>query len=327
MRRRLGWAVAAAYTAAAIVPSPGLRARRLHAALPGGIQLHLNTAAALLALMLFTATLQVPLAGSVMLLRRPRALLTGLAAHLVAPLLTVPLAAYALRWSGDADHGKTMLTALILIAAIPIATGATVWIGNGRGDQNAMVGLVVASNLISPITALAMVTVLSLLVHLGGPAPAGVGKAFAINAVVAPCLGGIAGRAVLPAAVTTAVLRLAQPGALIGSLFLTYLNASSALGPFLTHPRIELLAAAAILAGAVCGLSFAVGRTAAAALRLEPATTATVTLACGMTNSSAGAVLVSTTAPGRPSLLLPVLAYSLIQKLAANRAMRLAADC
>ncbi|MGG8406467.1 hypothetical protein ACM614_07470 [Streptomyces sp. 12297] len=44
-----------------------------------------------------------------------------------------------------------------------------------------------------------------------------------------------------------------------------------------------------------------------------------VTLACGMSNSSASAVLITTAMPDRPQILLPVLAFSLLQKLAANR--------
>ncbi|CAM5556675.1 hypothetical protein SALBM311S_06143 [Streptomyces alboniger] len=44
-----------------------------------------------------------------------------------------------------------------------------------------------------------------------------------------------------------------------------------------------------------------------------------LTLACGMNNSSASAVLITTTLPDKPHLLLPVLAYGLLQKTAASR--------
>lgn len=39
-------------------------------------------------------------------------------------------------------------------------------------------------------------------------------------------------------------------------------------------------------------------------------------------NSNASAVLISTALPDRPHLLLPVLAYGLLQKAAANQVMR-----
>lgn len=38
-----------------------------------------------------------------------------------------------------------------------------------------------------------------------------------------------------------------------------------------------------------------------------------------MNNGSAGAVLLTTSLPDKPHLLLPVLAYGLLQKTAANR--------
>jgi BASS family bile acid:Na+ symporter len=99
-------------------------------------------------------------------------------------------------------------------------------------------------------------------------------------------------------------------------------NASGVLGPFLRHPRPALLAGALAVAATVCGLSFALGRVAAHALRLDARAGASVTLACGMNNSSASAVLITTTLPDRPHILLPVLAYGLLQKVAAGRVVR-----
>lgn len=104
-----------------------------------------------------------------------------------------------------------------------------------------------------------------------------------------------------------------------GSLVLTYVNASGALGSILTRPRPLLLAAALAVAALVCLLSFVLGRVAAHLLRLEAATAASLTLACGMNNSSASAVLITASLPDKPHLLLPVLAYGLLQKTAANR--------
>ncbi|GGY13589.1 hypothetical protein GCM10010510_69540 [Streptomyces anandii JCM 4720] len=47
-----------------------------------------------------------------------------------------------------------------------------------------------------------------------------------------------------------------------------------------------------------------------------------LTLACGMKNSSASAVLITAVHPDKPHLLLRVLAYGLLQKTAANRVVR-----
>lgn len=62
---------------------------------------------------------------------------------------------------------------------------------------------------------------------------------------------------------------------------------------------------------------------AARVLRLDARAGASVTLACGMNNSSASAVLITTTLPDRPHILLPVLAYGLLQKVAAGRVVRI----
>lgn len=210
---------------------------------------------------------------------------------------------------------------------MPVATGATVRVGKGCGDQPTMVSLVVASTLISPLTVPLTVTAMSALLddtvadRLEGGTAAGA-NSFTLLAVLAPCAAGIACRLLLPQAASARLVRACTPAALFGSLLLTYSNAAGAVGSFLDHPNLPLLALATAMAAVACVLSFALGRVTARALRLHSPQAASVTLACGMSNSSAGAVLVSTVLPTRPHALLPVLAYSLLQKLAADRATR-----
>ncbi len=98
-------------------------------------------------------------------------------------------------------------------------------------------------------------------------------------------------------------------------------NAAGALGSFVSRPNLPLTAVAAGLAAAVCSLSFAgppdrtpvaagfpAGRIGHPGLWHE--------------QQQRGAVLVSSVLPARPHALLPVLAYSLLQKLAAGRVTR-----
>jgi BASS family bile acid:Na+ symporter len=140
--------------------------------------------------------------------------------------------------------------------------------------------------------------------------------------VALPCAAGILLRLTLPPSPLDRVLSAVLPVALAGSLLLTYVNASGALGSFLASPRPLLLAAALAVATLVCLLSFTLGRGAARLLGLDTPAASSLTLACGMNNSSAGAVLITTTLPDKPHLLLPVLAYGLLQKTAANRVVR-----
>ncbi|MFE1878984.1 bile acid:sodium symporter family protein [Streptomyces diastatochromogenes] len=331
LRRRLGRAVAVMYVAAALLPGPGLWLRHPHSlGFAGLAEPRLGIPQFLLALVLFGAGLQVPLRELGLLLRRPAALLAGLALHVLAPLLIVPGVAFALRQSPDQDGGSGMVTAMILVVAMPVAAGATVWTAKGDGDQPTAVGLVLASTLVSPLTVPLTLAAPGPLLHgsyAGRPATtaSAAGDSFALTSVVLPCALGLLGRLALPAGARDRLLGAVVPAALLGSLLLTYVNASGVLGPFLRHPRPILLAAAPAVAATVCGLSFTLGGVTARLLRLDARAGASVTLACGMNNSSASAVLITTALPDRPQILLPVLAYGVFQKVAAGRVVRSAA--
>ncbi|WP_241965347.1 sodium-dependent transporter [Streptomyces sp. MH60] len=325
LRRRLGRAVLLSYAAALLLPGPGLWLRRPHTVLPAGpAHLTLRTASFLLSLVLFSAGLQVPLRGLGRVLRYPKALLAGLTLHLALPLLIMPFVALLLRRTSDTDGGSGLLTAMILVVAMPVAAGATVWTTKGDGDQPTMVGLVLASTLLSPLTTPLLLTALAPLLS-GGYAHTltdtgrSVDSGFTLATVVLPCAAGLLCPFVLPPARRDGLLRAVMPLAMAGSLLLTYVNASGALGSFLARPRPLLFAAALAVAALVCLLSFALGRTAAWVLRLDASAASSLTLACGMSNSSASAVLITTSLPDKPHLLLPVLAYGLLQKTAASR--------
>lgn len=328
LRHHLGRAIVLAYAAALLLPGSGLWLRRPHAlwlGTPGGLPL--PTTQLLLSMALFSAWLQVPVRALGTLLRRPTALLAGLVLHLAIPLLAIPAVTFLLHQTPDVDGGSGLSTAMILIVAMPVAAGATVWTGKGDGDQPTMVGIVLASTLLSPLTIPLVISTLQPLLRgeyahtftrTGHAAHGG----FALLGVVLPCATGLLVRLALPAPWLTRALAVVVPVALAGSLLLTYVNASGALDTFLARPRPLLLAAALTAATLVCLLSFALGHGAARLLRLEAPAASSLTLACGMNNSSASEVLLTTTLPDKPHLLLPVLAYGLLQKTAASKVVR-----
>lgn len=325
LRRRLGLAVLIAYAAALLLPGPGLWLRHPHTVPPTGpAHLTLRTASFLLSLVLFAAGLQVPVRAMGQIVRRPMAMLAGLVLHLLIPVLVLPVVAFLLRRTPDSDGGSGLLTAMALVVAMPVAAGATVWTSKGEGDQPTMVGLVLGSTLLSPLTTpVLLAATVPLLSEDYAQALTGISHSahsgFTLATVVLPCAAGLLCTLVLPPVVLARLLRGVVPLALVGSLLLTYVNASGALGSFLAHPRPLLLAAALAVAALVCLLSFALGRVAARVLRLDTPVASSLTLACGMNNSSAGAVLITTSLPDRPHLLLPVLAYGVLQKMAAGR--------
>ncbi|MEU5208605.1 bile acid:sodium symporter [Streptomyces sp. NPDC020742] len=326
-QRRLTWAMPAAYVAAALLPQPGRWARGLPCGalpLPGG-HTALTPQALLLCYVLFTAALQVPARELSVLLRRPGLLLAGTAANTALPLLVLVLLAGAFTLLPDADRGSGLLTGLALIAAMPVAGGATVWGGRAGGNQTLVVGLVLASTLLSPLTipltlaGAAAVTcggyalALGRLAHLAGGAVAAAG-------VVAPCLAGLAVRAVLPARTAARALPWLKLLALAAALALTYLNAAGAFTDLIARPRPALLLLSTAAAAVMCAASFALGWCLARALKAAPADTVALTFTSGMNNSSAGAVLATTRFPAHPHVLLPILAYSVLQKLLAGLA-------
>lgn len=308
-----------------LLPGLGLWLRQPHALRMGDtVRVQVAAAPLLLALVLFSAGLQVPLRALGSLLRKPTALVAGLVLHLTIPLLVIPAVAFILHGTPDSDGGSGLVTAMILIVAMPVAAGATVWTGKGGGDQPTMVGLVLASTLLSPLTVPLVVDSLVPLLSDGyantlARAMHTVHGGLTLVGVVLPCAAGILCHMALPAPWRSRVLTVVVPVALSGSLVLTYVNASGALGSFLARPHPLLLAAALAVAAFVCLLSFAAGRCATLLLRLDAPAASSLTLACGMNNSSASAVLITTMLPDKPHLLLPVLAYGLLQKTAANR--------
>ncbi|MFE0376961.1 bile acid:sodium symporter family protein [Streptomyces inhibens] len=327
-QRHLTWAMPVAYGAAALLPQAGRWARRMPCGalwLPGGGQVVLTLQTLLLAYVLFIAALQVRVRDLTVLLRRPALLMAGTAANTAVPLLILLLLAGAFLPLPDADGGSGLLTGLALIAAMPVAGGATVWGSRAGGNQTLVVGLVMSSTLLSPLTipltlaGAAAVTsgtyslALARMAHLAGGALAAAG-------VVAPCLMGLAVRAAVPERLIARSLPWLKLLALAAALALTYLNACGAFTDLIARPRPALLALATLAAAAMCAASFVLGWCLARMLRAAHADTIALTFTSGMNNSSASAVLATTRFPGHPHVLLPILAYSVLQKLLAGLA-------
>ncbi|MDT0453163.1 hypothetical protein [Streptomyces hesseae] len=106
----------------------------------------------------------------------------------------------------------------------------------------------------------------------------------------------------------------------VNILLLCYTNAAGALGQALAHPDWDLLALALGLSGAVCCLAFYCGRWMSCWTRCDQPDGISLTFATGMNNSSAAAVLAACWFSQRPEVLLPILSYSLLQKIIAGAA-------
>ncbi|MER0448416.1 bile acid:sodium symporter [Streptomyces sp. Edi4] len=326
LQRRLTWAIVAAYGAALLMPAPGNAVRHLRLSArfaPGGSSYPVTAQGVLLAFVLFTAALQVPSSALSPLLRKPLPLLAGTATGAAAPLFLLPLVAFGLGQLPDSDGCGGLITGMALIGAMPVAGGATVWGHRAGGNPALLLGLVLTTTLLSPLTIpltldlAAHVTRGSYATDLGRLARTS-GGFFALAGVAVPCLAGLLVRAISPRRTLERHLPLLRLLSLVCALCLTYTNAAGALGGFLRHPNLALLTASAVTAAVMCAASFAIGWILAKALHTTHGDTVALTFATGMNNSSAGAVLASTQLPTHPQVLLPVLAYSLLQKTGAG---------
>ncbi|MFY4723062.1 sodium-dependent transporter [Streptomyces sp. LaBMicrA B280] len=322
LHRRLGPAVLLCYLLALLVPGPGARLRETA---PGLFGTRLDASAVALFVILFAAAFQVPPGRVLAAVRQPKAVLAGLAAHLLTPFALAPATALVLYGAGLRGPAGGLSTAVALIAAAPVAAAATVWIGRD-GEVTALLAVVLLSALLSPLT---MPTTLGVLGHVLPSAghtralvdsAAGQARALLTGAVALPCALGLLARRCVPAAVSGRLLAGAPLVAIAAMLALTYVNATAAV-PVLHREPWTAVALCAVVGWGVCRSAFLVGSLTARALRVPPGAGVTVTLACGMSNVSVSTVVVVQALPGQPHALLVALVYGLAQKVSARHAV------
>ncbi|MFI6925945.1 bile acid:sodium symporter [Nonomuraea spiralis] len=326
VQRRLLALMIVCYVLAAVVPRPGQFLRTV--ALGPGSPITLPMV--LLAVMVATAGLGVRLRDLRAVAGKPLRLVSGVAANALLPVALLPVAALLLRAWPDAGEVECLAVGLLLVLAMPIAGGAASWGQHAGGNVSLVVAMVVGSTLLSPVTVPWGLTVSAALVGPGGAGSlddtarldglagsAGAGV-FAMALIVTPCLAGIIARAVLGERRVARAAPVVKLVNLVNILLLCYLNAAGALGQALSRPDPDFLVLAVGAAGALCCLSFLAGRWISRWTRCDTRDGISLTFATGMNNTSAAAVLAASWFAHRPQVLLPILAYSLLQKLAAG---------
>jgi BASS family bile acid:Na+ symporter len=332
LQRQLLWIMLAAYVLAAVLPGPGTALRGVSLGRVGGAELPLQ--AGLLALVVFNAGLTARVEQLPTLLRRPGPLLLGVLINALLPTVLLAVASVAaLGWHSQRE-AQSLLAGLALVGAMPVAAGATVFSQGSEGNATLSLGLVLGSTLLSPFTIPLGLYLAGFLAtgdyasELHAAARAG-GGLFAVLVVVVPCLlglltGGLVGRVGRGLGPLLPSVRLVNLGVVVT---LSYSNACGALGQVIRRPDPDFLLLVVLAAAAICGFSFLTGWVVAGRLRISRADSIALTYASGMNNSSASAVLAATRMPDHPAVLLPILAYSVLQKIMAGTVGRwVAAD-
>lgn len=326
LQRRLLALMILCYLLAAVVPRPGEALRTVALGSGGPVTVPM----VLLAVMLSAAGLGVRVRDLRAVVGRPLRLASGVAVNALLPVALLPVAATCLRAWPDASEVECLAVGLLLVLTMPIAGGAASWGQNAGGNVPLAVAMVVGSTLLSPVTVPWGVTVSAVLVgpagagslddtaRLDGLAGTATAGGFALALIVLPCLAGIIARAVLGERRAVRIAPVVKLVNIVNILLLCYINASGALGQALAHPDPDFLVLAVGMAGAVCCLSFLVGRWVSRWTRCDAPDGISLTFATGMNNTSAAAVLAASWFAHRPQVLVPILAYSLLQKLAAS---------
>ena len=338
LQRQLLWIMVGAYVLAAVLPGPGEAVRSVTLGRIGATALPLQ--AGLLAVVVFNAGLTAKAEQLPALLRRPGPLALGVAINALLPSVLLAVASIGAEGWHSPREAQSLLAGLALIGAMPVAAGATVFSQGDEGSATLSLGLVLGSTLLSPLT-------IPLGLHLGGFLTTGgyaadlhaaaetAGSLFAVLVVVLPCLLGLlTGRLVSrlsggPSSSgpfssdqfshgMSSALPMIRLVNLTVVVTLSYTNACGALRQVIRKPDPDFLLLVVAAAALMCSVSFLCGWVIAGRLRCDRGEAVALTYASGMNNSSASAVLAATRIPDHPAVLLPILAYSLLQKVLAG---------
>ncbi|WP_156178471.1 bile acid:sodium symporter [Saccharothrix sp. ST-888] len=282
---------------------------------------------------MFIGGFEVRAADAARALLRPGLLLAGLGVALVLRMLVLLGAERAADCWPDPHEALWLVVGLSLTATMPVAGSAQTWGAKAQANAPLGLGLVLATTLLSPLT-VPLGLVLAEEPEAGGPrqvldalARSDSTCGFMALWVAAPCLAGLAARRLTRGLVggrfRAAVLPWLRLLGLLNALGLTYLNAAGVFGEIGRRPEPRLVALALLAGGAVCAVPFLAGWLTARQAHIERDTTAALTLATGLNNTSAAAALAGSQFSGHPAVLLPIFFYGMTQQLLAACAPRL----
>jgi BASS family bile acid:Na+ symporter len=288
---------------------------------PGGA-IAVSLSGLLLGVLLFHAGLGADVAELAAIVRKPHAVLAGTVTNLLVPLAFIFILAGALRWWPNPVEAHELVAGLAIVAAMPVAGSSTAWSQHSGGSPALSLGLVVLSTVLSPITTpLALASVRGL--ASGRLADAldllsGRGTALLLLVgVVIPSLAGMALRRLFGGPRIARVQPQLKRVNAVVLLLLCYINASASLPQVVARPDWDLLVLTLATVAALCLSAFAAGRCLAKLLRASEAQKRALMFALGMNNNGTGMVLACGALPTLPAVVLPVLAYNLVQHLVA----------
>jgi BASS family bile acid:Na+ symporter len=228
-----------------------------------------------------------------------------------------------LRLWHNSDEVATIAIGLALVASMPVAGSSTGWAHHAGGDMALSLGLVLASTLVSPLSAPMALGL------VGRVAPSGAAAAlesvakgevggFLLACVLVPSLLGILVRRRLPEQLGGHVDRALKPTTTLILLLLCYANASACLPQVFHRPDWDFLGALILMVLGMCAVTFWAGYLLGEFLGADRRQRAALIFGLGMNNNGTGLVLASVALSARPTVLLPIIIYNLSQHLVAG---------
>lgn len=318
-------AIVASYAVAALAPAFGLWIRHVEL---GKIslfnsQMDCSLPLVMLAALLFNAGLGVKTAELRHLFRQPIVMLGGVFGNLATPLAFIIGLSITMRFWHNPEEVQQILVGLALVAAMPIAGASTAWSQNANGNLALSLGLVLFTTLLSPLLtpwvlhAVGQVTTGDYSEDLHELADGAV-VGFLGAWVVLPSLLGILVRRLLGEHRLATIGPLLKLVNYIVLVLLNYSNASLTLPEVASHPDLDFLAIILLIVVALCLAAFTSGYLLARLVRADRSSTVSLMFALGMNNNGTGLVLASTGLTDHPEVLLPIIAYNLVQHLVAS---------
>jgi bile acid:Na+ symporter, BASS family len=312
------------YALAAFWPGPGLALREvgLGEVRLGSESMRLTLPTLLLGMLLLNAGLGVRLSELKGLFRRPWPLLAGLTANVAIPIAFIAVVARTFANWHNPEEVQVILVGLALVASMPIAGSSTAWSQNAEGDMALSLGLVTASTLLSPLATPVALRAVGFLAtgdyaeDLVELAAHGTGM-FLLVCVLVPSLLGITLRLILGERRTAAIRPWLKALNSVNLLVLCYSNAAAALPQAVSHPDWDFLIAIVGVTGTLCLIAFGSGWALGRLLDVDGPARTSLMFGLGMNNNGTGLVLASIALADHPRVLLPVIAYNLVQQVVA----------
>jgi len=313
------------YVLAALLPGPGLILRNISfgsVMLPGLGETHVSLSMLMLSMLLLNAGLGIRAKELLELRQKPQILLVGFGANMLVPIMLVIALRGMLGLWHSQDELFNVLVGLALIIAMPIAGSSTAWAQNANGNLSLSLGLVMLSTFLSPFTTplvlqtFACITAGDYSEDLTEMAKAGT-NAFLCLTVVIPSLAGMIGHWLLGEERTIQLKPYLKLLNFILLLTLNYSNAATSLPQAFMKPDWDFLAFILVVTIVVCSMAFTAGWAVAKGFKTSESDKASLMFSLGMNNNGTGLVLAATALNDHPTVMLPMIFYTLVQQVIA----------